>query len=86
LRVNRFRIVVALTGVLALVGFTLAANTVVRHGGAAPSLGWTDAGRESAWVVDHVDPAGPAAAFLRVGDRLLALDGDTLVAHFGAGY
>jgi len=82
----RFRIVVALAGAVALGVLTPALVTLVRHGGAERFVGWTDAARGSVWIVDSVDAAGPAAARLQVGDRLLSVDGDTLVARYGARY
>jgi eukaryotic-like serine/threonine-protein kinase len=78
-----FRIVVLLAALLALGLFALAIVTLVRHGGAARSTGWTDAPENGSWIIARVDPAGPAAEVLRVGDRLVSLDGDTLVARHG---
>ncbi|MEJ2206179.1 MAG: protein kinase [Gemmatimonadota bacterium] len=84
--VARFRIAVAFGGALALGVGTLAATALARHGGAQRSIGWLDAQRGDAWVVDSVDPAGPAADRLLEGDRLISLDGDTLIGRYGAYY
>jgi S1-C subfamily serine protease len=81
-----FRIVVIIAAVLSLIVFTSAIATLVRHGGAARSTGWTDAQRNGAWVIDYVDPTGPAAGMLRVGDRLVSLDGDTRIGRHGSRY
>jgi len=81
-----FRVVVIIAAVLSLIVFTSAIATLVRHGGAARSLGWTDAQRNGAWVIDYVDPTGPAAGMLRVGDRLVSLDGDTRIGRHGDQY
>ncbi|HZD06262.1 MAG TPA: hypothetical protein VE173_15230, partial [Longimicrobiales bacterium] len=82
--VSGFRIVVVLSGVLALGVFTLAVDAFVRHGGASPSFGWTDAPGADGWVVDSVDAAGPAAGRIRVGDRLISFDGDARAGRYGA--
>jgi GAF domain-containing protein len=84
--VARFRILVILAGVLALGAVSLAITSLVRHGGAARSLGWTAAPQGNVWVVDSVEPGGPADGRLQVGDHLVSLDGDTVVAHRGAAY
>ena len=81
----RFRIVVVFTAALVLAVFAFAVASLARHGGAARSFGWRDAPQGEGWVIDSVDVDGPATSRLRVGDRLLSIDGDTLVGHFGAG-
>lgn len=80
---TRFRIVVALAGALALGVFTPAIATLLRHGGAARSFGWTAAPQGDVWFVEDVDATGPAASRVRVSDRLVSLDGDTLVSRYG---
>ncbi|MDT8342110.1 MAG: protein kinase [Longimicrobiales bacterium] len=79
-----FRILVILAGMLAVGIFSIAATELVQHRGATPFPGWTDARQGSDWVVSQVSPTGPAADRLRVGDRLVSLNGDTLVARYGA--
>ncbi len=80
----RFRILVVLAGSLMAVAFALAIGSLILYRGATRYAGWSDAPRGTARVVDGVDPAGPAAERLRVGDRLVSLAGDTLVARCGA--
>ena len=81
-----FRILVVLMGVLAAAVFTLGAGKLIHHGGAPPSTGWVDGSREGVRVITRVAPDGPAADRLRVGDRLVSVDGDTRVAAYGAAF
>ena len=70
-------------GAVALVGSAVAAVLLVlcavaeaRYGGHGRDLGWTFAIVNGAMVVGRVDPGGPADGVLRVGDRLVAWNGD----------
>lgn len=80
---TRFRIVVAVAALVALGSFVLSVGALAVRGGALRSFGWTDAPRGDVRIVDAVDPHGPAAGRLQVGDRLLSVDGDTLTARYG---
>jgi eukaryotic-like serine/threonine-protein kinase len=86
LRESWFRIVVLLAAILALGLYSLAAVTLVRHGGAARSFGWTAAPESGSWLITSADPAGPAADLLHVGDRLVSLDGDARLGQHGPRY
>jgi hypothetical protein len=46
-------------------------------------LGWSSSPNGDQWIVSDVDSSGPAAARLKIGDRLLSIDGSRRVAHFG---
>jgi hypothetical protein len=70
-------------GAVALVGSAVAAVLLIlcavaqaRYGGHGRDLGWTFAIVNGTMVVGRVDPGGPADGVLRVGDRLLAWNGD----------
>lgn len=82
----RFRIAVLFAGLVALAAFVFAIASLAVHGGAARSLGWSATRAGDVWVVNTVDPEGPAAGFLRPGDRLVSLDGNTSVARYGPRY
>ncbi|MDH5761320.1 MAG: PDZ domain-containing protein, partial [Gemmatimonadota bacterium] len=87
---STFRVLVVVTGLVVLGVSASALDDLVRHGGARGYFGWTEAPTPpppSAFrVVESVDPSGPAAGRLQPGDRLVSLDGDTLVARFGTAY
>lgn len=69
----------------------LAAGTVVAGaylfalvvGGAPSTLGWDAAPSGHAWFVTGVEPSGPAAGQLAVGDQLLAVNRSPRAAEFG---
>jgi tRNA A-37 threonylcarbamoyl transferase component Bud32 len=52
---------------------------IIRHGAWTKDAGWSAAMRGGSWVVTRVDARGPAAGRLQVGDRVVAIDGDTRV-------
>jgi hypothetical protein len=53
----------------------------LRHGGQVKDFGWTAALRAGGREVASVDPAGPAAGRLAVGDHLLAVNGDLRIGR-----
>ena len=85
-RVARFRIIVVLAAALVLGVCAACVATLARHEGRYPTFGWSAAQRGGAWVVAGVDSAGPAAGLVRVSDRLVSFDGDTLIGQFGPGW
>ena len=67
---------------LALLGlYPASAWFLVEHGGSARSLGWSWQAQPEGPRVTSVDPAGPAAGRLQVGDLILAVDDDARAAH-----
>ncbi len=64
---------VGLAAALVLVTFTYAAWLLVLNGGTAASQGWSEEQHDGGWLVTGVDPTGPAASHLRVGDRIVSL-------------
>ena len=58
-------------------------HVLVRDFHHSKAYGWTLAARDAGWVFATVDPHGAAAGRLEVGDRLLALNGDTRAAVLG---
>lgn len=80
-----FPSLVWLLTVLTAAAFAWAGWVLYRDGDTRPNLGWTQVQRADGWYVARVDAAGPATR-LRVGDRLLALNGDPEVARAGAGF
>ncbi|MDQ2946823.1 MAG: protein kinase [Acidobacteriota bacterium] len=52
------------------------AFVVIQYGSLGKDLGWTAVRQEGSWVVKQVAPAGPAAGFLHLGDRILAFNGE----------
>ena len=55
---------------------------LARVGGVSERFGWTAAVRDGRWYVGSVEPHGPAVR-LRVGDRIISLDGDAYVGRGG---
>ncbi len=66
---------------LAFLAFTIYA--VASHYGIVKDPGWTLRVTTAGWFVSNVDPVGPAAGRIEVGDRLLALNGDERAAVLG---
>lgn len=70
--------------VFLLAGIVIAAQSVaflsiLRYGGIERNVGW-EIGRDSKGrYIESVDPLGPSAGKLKVGDRLVAINGDTRV-------
>ena len=58
-------------------------HVLIRDFHHSKAYGWTLAARDTGWVFTTVDENGPAAGRLEVGDRLLALNGDTRAAVLG---
>ncbi len=61
----------------------LEAVTIVRDGGAQKPLGWSYRLDQGQWIVQSVDPSGPAAGSLSPGEKIVAVDGDTNAARIG---
>ena len=55
--------------------FAYATWVLATKGGDTTSFGWSEVQRKDGWYVSSVDPAGPAAAALRPGDRVIGLEG-----------
>ena len=70
-------------GSLLLGALALEAVNAFRLGRYEKRLGWQMAPRAGGWVIYQVEPGGPAAGKLQIGDRLLAMDGDERVARIG---
>ncbi|HEU4391135.1 MAG TPA: PDZ domain-containing protein, partial [Blastocatellia bacterium] len=65
--------------------FAFTTYAVVRYYGVEKSPGWSAARNDGrAWFVSEVDPGGPAAGRIQLGDRLLAIDGDQRRAVIGS--
>ncbi len=56
----------------------------LRQRGTPVILGWSSSRHGDQWIIDDLDSHGPAAGRLKIGDRLVAIDGSSRVAHFGA--
>jgi eukaryotic-like serine/threonine-protein kinase len=72
-RRHPFIYAVWLAAALVLAAFTYAAWLLLQHGGAAAWHGWREQPGDGAWYVTSVDANGPAAALLRVGDRIVVV-------------
>jgi eukaryotic-like serine/threonine-protein kinase len=68
-------------GYLAFLVFTI--DVVAAHYGVVKDPGWTVRVTGNGWFVATVEADGPAAAKVEVGDRLLALNGDSRAAVIG---
>ena len=66
---------------LAYLAFTI--DVVATHYGIVKDPGWTVRVTGKGWFVATVEADGPAAGKVEVGDRLLALNGDTRAAVIG---
>jgi hypothetical protein len=64
--------------------FVYAAWLLVQRGATVQWFGWEVGPRGGGWYVTAVDPAGPAAGALRLGDELVAVDGRPIPADAGA--
>ena len=51
--------------------FIWAALLLLVNGGTTTDYGWGEERRGDEWFVTRVDPAGPAADSVRVGDRVV---------------
>jgi hypothetical protein len=80
-REHWWRLVLGVISVIPFAAAVVAVHVIWRHGGQAPSPGWTvDVGRV---VITEIDAGGPAGGKLRPGDRIVAIDGDRRVAVLG---
>ena len=65
--------------------FAFTVYAVARYYGVEKAPGWSATRNDgTAWFVSDVDPAGPAAGRIQLGDRLLAINGDERRAVFGS--
>jgi eukaryotic-like serine/threonine-protein kinase len=55
----------------------------IRYYGLVKDPGWALRVTNAGWIVSRVDPAGPVAGHLEVGDRLLSFNGDARAAVLG---
>ena len=51
--------------------------------GTRPDLGWSADPSGNHWFVSYINPEGPAAGKLRIGDQLISIAGSRRVAQFG---
>src|SRR5215207_2434549 len=56
---------------------------LVHYGADSRDFGWSFAVRADGTYVGSVNPAGPASAALRTGDRVLAIDGSESLIKIG---
>ncbi|HWC99269.1 MAG TPA: protein kinase [Candidatus Sulfopaludibacter sp.] len=76
----RLSLLAAVLGVLCQI---YAGVRISHYGGASKYTGWTPARSGDGWIVDRVDPRGPAAGKLQPGDRLVSIDGNGWIARTG---
>ena len=65
--------------ILAIVAVAICAFAgvlIVRYGSSSAVFGW-EATYRNGWFVDHIDPGGPADGTLRLGDQILAINGNS---------
>ncbi len=75
-RAANSRTVLVCVAILYVFAFTFGLSTLTRSGGEVKDAGWTSRRTTEGFVVDAVQPAGPAAA-LMPGAYVLAINGDT---------
>ena len=64
--------------------FAFTVYAVTRYYGVEKAPGWSATRNDgTAWFVSNVDPEGPAAGRIQLGDRLLAINGDERRAVIG---
>jgi hypothetical protein len=68
--------IVLLIGVVELGLYVFDAGIIARYGALTRDNGWTAAQRDGKWVIDDVNPQGPAAGKVQRGDVLLAITDD----------
>ena len=81
-----FVLVVWLATLVAAAVMLLAVRAMIVHGNSAKTLGWTAQSVGLTIVVSDVDPEGPAAGKLVIGDRLISLNDDRSVSQVGPIY
>jgi len=69
--------VTAVAAIVALATFAYAAWLLVDGKGVTRDFGWQHVRQPGGWRLSQVDPEGPAAGHLEVGDRILTLNGVT---------
>src|SRR5215472_304039 len=72
---------VLIFGTIILGLYVFAGTMILKYWGLSDDIGWDTAFEAGAWRVSRVDPKGPAAAKLQLGDRVDAIDGDKRVAR-----
>ena len=78
-----FTVVAWLVTAVTIVVFLYAAWLLVQRGGTVQWFGWQAAPRAGDWYVAAVDPVGPAAGALQVGDRLVSVNGRPVLQDVG---
>jgi GAF domain-containing protein len=74
------------TGATLLGLYVFAGWMIVRYGTIGKELGWETDSHGGEWYISIVFPNGPTTGILQVGDRILALNGDTRVGRIGPGF
>jgi eukaryotic-like serine/threonine-protein kinase len=72
-----------LMAIAALAAFTTAAWILVEQRGTAPWIGWDVTPRGGEWRINTVTRGGPAAGQLKIGDRLVSVNGAAPVTDAG---
>jgi len=72
---------VLIFGTVILGLYVFAGAMILKYGGLTENIGWNTAFENGSWYVSEVDSSGPAAGKLQVGDRVIAINGDTRVAR-----
>ncbi len=80
-----FRAIVVAAAALVLSGYVFAAWMISRYGQSAQGLDWTARRSRGEWTVRDAAPGSAAAAVLRPGDRLRAIDSDPIDARYSMG-
>ena len=81
---QRFFWFVLLAGTMVFVGYIFAGVMIYRYGSFG-KYGYEAVFRGDGWYISGVYPQGPADGKLQVGDKILAINGDTRVRHIGYG-
>jgi len=80
-RKHPFFWLVLISGTIIFGLYVFAGTMILKYWGLSDDVGWDTAFKEGGWRVSRVDPRGPAAAKLQIGDRVDAIDGDTRVGR-----
>jgi len=78
-----FWFVLGSSAILLLGIFPFQLFQILSFGDILRSPGWFAKASPSGWIVDYVQPSGPAGGKLSRGDKLLAIDGDPRAARIG---
>lgn len=82
-RQSRFFQFVILSSVISLAFYIFAGVMIVRYGTLVINLGWEEKS-ENGWVISYVDSHGPANGNLKLGDKIISLNGDNRVSTAGS--